>query len=96
MMRPQMIAAAIVAALALSSFTGWRGYHIGYAKAESDHAARLLAEIEAGQKLDAARRALAAERDSLARQLEEESHADPVVVERCLSPNRVRRLNTLR
>lgn len=96
MISGKLIAVALAAAVALSAFTGWRGYVAGYAAAEADQRAALLSQIEAGQKLEAARRALALERDDLARQLEEESHATPVYVDRCLAPDRVRRLNTIR
>lgn len=93
---PRLILAALLAVLICSGGAGWQGYRLGYAAAGADHNAQLLAEIEAGAKLEEERRSLAAERDALARQLEEESHADPVFVERCLAPDRVRRLNTLR
>lgn len=96
MTAPTRIAAVLAGALALSAFTGWQGYRAGRAACEAAHNATLLAHIEAGRKLDDDRRRLARERDELAAQLEEEAHADPVIVERCLAPGRVQRLNTLR
>ena len=88
----------IVAALGIAATiaAGVQGYRMGYAAAEADQNAALLAQIEAGRKLDQERRRIAAERDSLARQLEDEANADPVVVDRCLPPERVLRLNRLR
>lgn len=80
-------------ALALSTSLG---YLKGKKDAEAEFQGRILAYIEAGQKLDDARRRVAQERDELAARLEEEAYADPVIVERCLSPDRLRRLNSLR
>lgn len=96
MISGKLVIGAVAALLACSALSGWQGYRMGHAVAEARYNSRLLAEIEAGQKLDEARRVLARQRDDLARQLEEEAHADPVIVERCMSPDRVRRLNTLR
>ncbi len=70
-------------------------YQRGRMDCTADYQAQQLDQIEAGQKLDAERRRLAVERDELARQLEEEAHADPVVVHQCLGSDRVRRLNAL-
>lgn len=86
--------AAFSVALALGA--GAYGYRNGKAACEAEHKARLLEEIETGQRLEQERQRIALERDQLHRQLEEEAHADPVIVERCLSPDRVRRLNALR
>lgn len=72
------------------------GYRLGGTACQRKHDAAFLAQIEAGQKLDRARIEAMRARDLLAQQLEELSHADPVVVERCLGPGRLRRLNTLR
>ena len=83
--------AAVVALIAF----GWKCYRWGYEAADTAHKEALAAEIQAGLRLDAERRAAAAERDELARQLEEAGNADPIIVDRCLSPNRVRRLNGL-
>lgn len=92
MMRPWLAAAAL-AALAVS---GGFGYRMGQRACTAAHDAARLAQIEAGRKLDEARRQAARERDLLARQLEEQAYADPVLVERCLGPDRVRRLNAYR
>lgn len=87
------LAAAVIAAIGLS---GWQGYRIGNAAAVADHKAEMLARIEAGRVLDDDRRRLAQERDRLARELEGAAYAESVVSERCLGPERVRRLNALR
>lgn len=81
----------VVAALA-----ALQGYELGQGHAEARHKAALLAQIEAGQKLEGARREAARQRDELAHKLEVQAHADPVVVHRCIGPSRVRRLNALR
>ncbi|WP_162947025.1 hypothetical protein [Ruegeria sp. EL01] len=86
----------ILGVLALVVGSGGLGYRMGYSAAEDDHKAELLEQIEAGQRSEAARIRVANERDDLARMLEEEENADPVIVEQCLSPDRVRRLNALR
>lgn len=92
-----MIRGWIVAAvLGVAILIFWQGHRMGYAAAEADHNAELLVRIEEGRKLEDERRALAVERDKLARQLEEESHDTPVYVDRCLAPERVRRLDALR
>jgi len=72
------------------------GYKRGAADCLAEFQARELAHIEAGRKLDEARRAAERARDALFRQLEEEAHADPVSVPQCLGAGRVRRLNALR
>ena len=72
------------------------GYKRGVADCRAEFQARELAHIEAGRKLDQARRAAERARDALSRQLEEEAHADPVSVPQCLGAGRVRRLNALR
>jgi hypothetical protein len=87
--------AAALAVLAVVAVVFWQGHRLGYDSAVSAHESELLAQIEAGQKLDAARRRVALERDQLARELEEEAHADPITVVRCLGPGRVRRLNAI-
>lgn len=71
-----------------------------YAKGRVDGKAALQARYEAAQeaareataKLEAARLIAQAERDRLARELEDAANADPVLVPQCLSPDRVRRL----
>lgn len=92
MIRGWIVAAALVAGVLIF----WQGSRMGYAAAVADHNAELLIRIETGRKLEEARRALEVERDDLARQLEEESHDTPVHVDRCLAPERVRRLDALR
>lgn len=96
MTRLEIIAGAATVVLICTAGAGWQGYRLGYAAAEAAQQTRLLAEIEAGQRLEEQRRILAQQRDELARKLSEEADADPVVVERCIGPERVRRLNALR
>lgn len=86
----------IIGAITLAALVGWQGYRMGYSQAEDDHNAEKLALIEAGQKLESARIHAANQREAEARELEEQANADPVAVEQCFSPVRVRRLNTLR
>ncbi|MEX0306018.1 MAG: hypothetical protein AB3N12_01415 [Ruegeria sp.] len=86
----------IIGAIALSGVTGWQGHRIGYAAAEDDHRTELLAQIEAGQKLEAARWQLEQELDKQASKNEEQAYAEPVVIQQCLGPSRVFRLNTSR
>lgn len=82
--------------VALLVLVGWQGYRMGYGKCEAAHNAERLAQIEAGQKLEAARRQALSERDELARRLDEEGFGDTIYVERCLGPSRVQRLNGVR
>jgi hypothetical protein len=75
-----------------------------YAKGRVDGKQALQSRIEAAQ--EAAREAMRkaekqrlidqAERDRLARELEDMANADPVLVPQCLSPDRLRRLNEIR
>lgn len=91
---------AILAALSIAAVTcaaaGWQGYRMGVAAETARQNAALLAEVAAGQKIEEQRRQIAQERDDLARQLEEEANASPIVVDHCLGPERVQRLNRLR
>lgn len=86
----------ILAVVALCAGIGWRGYHIGYRASEHDHNVERLAMIEAGKKLDAARREAVRKLNNLADQLEAEGNDEAAAVLECLSPNRVRRLNVTR
>ncbi|MEM9107584.1 MAG: hypothetical protein AAGC96_18205, partial [Pseudomonadota bacterium] len=88
--------APYLAGLALLLAALWWAYTKGIEKCQADHNAELLERIEEGQRLEAERHEIAQERDNLARQLEEQANADPVFVEQCLSPDRVRRLNAYR
>ncbi len=91
---PRVIKAAVGVVILSAAFgIGWVQ---GSAKCEARHSQALINQIEAGQMLEDARRAVVRQRDDLVRQLEELAHADPVVVERCLGPDRVRRLNAIR
>ncbi|WP_282076294.1 hypothetical protein [Epibacterium ulvae] len=91
-----MIARRIGAIGFLTVSLCWAVYSLGYRAALADFQADQLAQIEAGQTLERERHRLQLERDQLAQKLEEQAHADPVVVDQCLSPDRVRRLNAIR
>ena len=86
----------IIAALALCAVVGWRGYHMGYRAAEHDFNVERFAMIEAGKKLDAARRDAVARLKETADKLEADANAEPAAVPECLGPSRVRRLNATR
>ncbi len=92
MLRPWILAAAVALVLAAAAL----GYRRGAADCRAAFQARELDHIEAGRKLDEARRAAERARDSLSRELEEQAHADPVSVPQCLDAGRVFRLNSLR
>lgn len=94
-LRSALLIGAILGVAALLGVAFWQGYRWGHAASEAHKNAELLAQIEAGQELEVERRRVAQERDELARQLEREAHADPVIVDQCFGPNRVRRLNAL-
>lgn len=86
----------IVGAAAFVGLSWWHGYSTGDKAATARHNAAIIAQMEAGEKLEAERREIARERDDLARQLEEAAYAEPVIVDRCLGPSRLRRLNSIR
>jgi hypothetical protein len=86
----------VFAALALLAVVGAGGFRQGVASTEAKHARLELKQKQAADRLNAERRQIALERGALARKLEEEAHAAPVVVERCLGPGRLQRLNRLR
>jgi hypothetical protein len=71
----------------------WQGYRLGYDACELDRAQQLEQEREAARKLDQARMALLIERNALLDELEVLANEDPVAVEQCFGPDRVRRLN---
>ncbi|MCT4558590.1 MAG: hypothetical protein N4A61_11095 [Pelagimonas sp.] len=82
--------------VALCVGAGAFGFHEGGQRCEARHAIAAIEKAERAAQLDAERIEVARQRDNLVRELEELSNADPVVVERCIGPNRVRRLNALR
>ncbi|MFY0619126.1 hypothetical protein [Shimia sp.] len=86
--------AAWALALAVGAF--FYGKSEGRAACESEHARAVIAQREAGDKLMHDRQIVERKVHALSRQLEEQAYADPVVVERCLSPRRVQRLNAIR
>ncbi|WP_320176613.1 hypothetical protein [Roseovarius pacificus] len=86
----------ILIALAIAAAAWGHGYWRGWEACAAAHNAEIIESQEEAKKLDAERREVMRERDDLARQLEEGAYADPVTVDRCLSPDRVRRLNSLR
>ena len=63
---------------------------------EAAHREAFLEQVAMGQKAEAARLKIAAERDAAYRKLEVQANEDPIVVDRCLSPGRLRRLNAIR
>lgn len=93
MTRSSIIFLAAIATVAAATFAG---FLVGKRVERGQCDAELLAQIEIGQKLDAARRTMERKRDDLARKLTEEAYEDPVAVVQCLGPDRVRRLNALR
>lgn len=90
--------AALILAVALIALAA------AYGKGRSDVRAAITADLteareaarEATAKLEAQRLAIAAERDRLATQLEDEARAAPVAHPDCLPLDRVRRLDRLR
>lgn len=95
-MNPWLIIAAIGVVIIVAAGAGWQGYRMGFAASEARYNLERLAMIEAGHKLDQARRLIAQQRDDLADELEAKGNAEPVSVTRCLGISRVRRLNTQR
>lgn len=85
-MRGWLIAGALTALIAATAFAGLKGYQMGQAACEAAHAADALAR-------DEQRIAEEARIEELTRQLEVEANEEPVVVQRCLGPSRVMRLN---
>lgn len=97
MLRTALIALALVAALFASGRLVFeRGVASGRAEFKAELAAVQAAARAALDLAETQRLALQAERDRLARDLEEAALADPVLVPQCLGPDRVRRLNALR
>ncbi|SMP09670.1 hypothetical protein [Shimia sagamensis] len=92
----RFLLAVVALVLIASGGAGWVGYTKGIAKAEAAHNQELLDQIAKGQEADQKRRAAEQERARMAEELEAAAYAEPVVVERCLGPNRVQRLNALR
>ncbi len=85
----------IVGILVFIALSGFQGYRLGIKACEAKHAAALVKSIEENKRLNAERLEALEQREELARQLEVEANAEPVVVSQCLSPSRVRRLNNL-
>lgn len=85
----------IIGIIAVIAGTYWYGDRNGHARCVAQHKAQILEQIDAGQKAETERIRIAQERDDLVRQLEEQANEDPVIVARCLSPDRVRRINRI-
>lgn len=97
MLRTALIALALVAAVFTSGRLVFeRGVTAGRDEFKAELAAAQAAARAALDVAEAQRLALQAERDRLARELEDAALADPVLVPQCLGPDRVRRLNALR
>ncbi|WP_412550523.1 hypothetical protein [Shimia sp. MIT910701] len=92
----RFLLAALVAVLVTSGVAGRVGYSLAVTKVEAAHNQDLLDQIAKGQEADQKRRAAEQERARMAEVLGAAAYAEPVVVERCLSPSRVQRLNALR
>lgn len=73
---------------------------VGYWKGTTDCNARAakkeLELVQQRERLEEARREVELNRYYLTKTLEEEANADAIVVERCLGPSRLRRLNAIR
>lgn len=69
------------------------GYYMGYTRANNACKAAILVEIEKGKEADNERLALEEETRRLERELAAAGDVEPVVVQQCLGPSRVRRLN---
>ena len=83
----------IIAALAFAGAAQWYGYRAGYDAAMTE---QRLAQAAANDRQAIAEREqqeLQARRDAIARQLEDQAHADPVASPACLPLSRVRRIN---
>ena len=92
MIRAAPYAVAIAAVLGAMLWA----YSQGRAACEAAHRAERLKQIEAGERLEEERRSVASERAALTIKLSEERNADPVIVHRCLGPERVWRLEAIR
>jgi hypothetical protein len=66
---------------------------MGYTRASNAAKAAILAEIEKGKEADNERLALEKETRRLEAELAAAGDIEPVVVQQCLGPSRVRRLN---
>lgn len=89
---------ALIAAL-LVAFSGalyGKGRVDGKHALEARIAAAVEGQREAVAKMETQRLLIEAERDRMARELEDMANADPVLVPQCLSVDRVRRLDRLR
>ncbi|QUS34932.1 hypothetical protein [Falsirhodobacter algicola] len=82
----------ILAALVFGLGCGGQGWRMGHAAAERQALVRLAAARTAADRAEAARLALAAERDRLARFLEDAAHADPDADTLALRADSVRRI----
>ena len=71
-------------------------YYKGHRDNQAKHNRQILAAMEEHREAEIERQKLAKERDKLKEQLEVLANEDPVVVNECLGPNRVFRLNQLR
>ena len=86
--------AAMAGAMVWSYGNGYRaametvGRAVASAQMETIRAAEVASRVEA-ERIEAE-----AQRDALARRLEDEANAEPVAVPQCLGPSRLRRLNS--
>ena len=82
----------IIGALAFAGAAQWYGYRAGYDAAVADQQASQIDAIAAQASAERARQELQAERDAIARQLEDQAYAEPIANPVCLPSSRVRRL----
>ena len=83
----------IAGALAFAGTAQWYGYRAGYDAAVVEQQASQIDAMAAQASAERDRQALQAERDAIARQLEDQAYAEPVANPACLSLSRVRRIN---
>jgi len=82
--------------LVWTAAVAWFARDYGRSECEAAHSRDALKMAQAGEKLENDRRALAIERSELMDEIRRQADADPVVVERCIGPGRVQRLNAIR
>lgn len=86
----------ILGALAFCAAAWFQGYRMGEAACEASFNERELKRIEEGERLKDQRRELETRLDDALTELEIERNEDPVTVVQCLSPSRVRRIESVR
>ena len=85
----------ILGIIGIAGVAYWYGDKNGHMRCTVKHQIELQEQIDTGEKLKADAIEVARQRDDLVRQLEVQANEDPVIVTQCLSPGRVRRLNSI-